>query len=465
MHDEDTTYGDGLTEPLAHSIVRNLPDIVSIVDADGAVRYVNEAAMSVLASDGRLLPGQRAYDPVHPDDLPIVLGHQQWLLGAPGRTTSSVARVARGDGGWIHLMTHGVNLLDDPQIQGLLFVSRDVDEQARAQRELLHALAAQRVVAEIGLQALVSKDFAGLLDDALRQIAQLLGTSWVTLHSVNEQGEIQVWHMLGPDPLPPGYTYATGTPTQVVCTLALRRPTLLSELLLEPTFALGKEAEAIGLVDSLNVLLEGPNGPRGVLSVHSEVPREFDAGDAQFLQGVANVLAGAVLREDRERATVTRALHDDLTGLATRSLLVDRVGQALRRSERAEVPLALLMIDLDRFKQVNDSFGHAAGDAVLRQVAERLVACVRAADTVARYGGDEFVVLCDELKHHLPVAQVAARIRRACEEPFVLPGGRITTLSASVGIGWSTDSGSEPAALIAAADEAMYRDKKARRLP
>ena len=446
----------------ALSILRNVREIISVVDADGLVVYVNEATEPVLGEAPGHSTGRPVEDWIHPDDQAQARADRDYLLGAPGRTRAAVVRVRHGDGRWVHLETHGVNLLHDPEVHGLLYVSRDVEDRVQAQAGLAQVVDRERVVAELGMRALVGHDLEGLLQDALEQAAGLLGTTWATIHELLGPDDIRVRRMLGPDPLPAGYAWATDCRSQVPLTLERRRPTTLTELLGEPGFGLSAESTARGVVDGLAVVLEGPDGPCGVLSVHTREPRTFTDAEAQFLQGVANVIAGALLRDQRERDAVERALHDDLTGLATRPLLADRLGQALRRAEREALPVAVLMVDLNGFKSVNDELGHAAGDEVLRQLGGRLEACVRAADTVARYGGDEFVVLCDELVHVDEVEQVAARIRQACAEPFPLPGGREARLSASIGTSWSTDVGTEPTALLAAADAAMYRDKRAR---
>jgi len=445
----------------ALSILRNVREIISVVDADGRVVYVNEATESVLGEAAERSLGRPVEDWIHPDDQAQAHADRDYLLGAPGRTRAAVVRVRHDDGRWVHLETHGVNLLNDPEVKGLLYVSRDIEDRVQAQAGLAQVVERERVVAELGMRALVGHDLEGLLQDALEQAAGLLDTPWATIYELLGPDEIRVRRMLGPDPLPPDYPWAADRRSQVPVTLERRRPTTLTELRREAGVGLSAESTARGMVDGLAVVLEGPDGPRGVLSVDTREPREFTHAEAQFLQGVANVIAGALLRDQRERDAVERALHHELTGLATRPLLADRLGQALRRAEREALPVAVLMVDLDRFKAVNDELGHAAGDEVLRQLGARLRACVRAADTVARYGGDEFVVLCDELVHVEEVAQLAIRIRQACAEPFPLPGGREARLSASIGTSWSTDAGTEPTALLAAADAAMYRDKRA----
>ncbi|HEX3453357.1 MAG TPA: EAL domain-containing protein [Gaiellaceae bacterium] len=159
-----------------------------------------------------------------------------------------------------------------------------------------------------------------------------------------------------------------------------------------------------------------------------------------------------------EQRLVHEASHDSLTALANRALFRDRVDRELRRAEAAQPTLTVLFLDLDGFKEVNDSLGHASGDKLLVQVAERLRACVRPEDIVARLGGDEFAVLLADESSEGAGAAVAERITRALRTPFRL-GGREIEVGASIGIS-ATDQDVEDADhLLRNADLAMYRAK------
>jgi diguanylate cyclase (GGDEF)-like protein/PAS domain S-box-containing protein len=156
-----------------------------------------------------------------------------------------------------------------------------------------------------------------------------------------------------------------------------------------------------------------------------------------------------------------QAFHDPVTGLANRALFVDRVQHALTRSTRAASPVGVLFIDLDDFKMVNDSLGHAAGDTVLHEVAVRLEEAVRAADTVARFGGDEFAVLLDGVHDSQDAADVAAKILRALEGQLMVDGTRVYC-RASIGICLASRDadGHDAEALLRNADVAMYMAKR-----
>jgi diguanylate cyclase (GGDEF)-like protein len=169
---------------------------------------------------------------------------------------------------------------------------------------------------------------------------------------------------------------------------------------------------------------------------------------------VANTLATALARRRDEDRVRHEAVHDPLTGVANRTLLRDRLEHAIGRSQRTGGAIAVLFIDLDNFKQVNDAFGHATGDAVLVEVGRRLRTTVRPADTVARIGGDEFVVVCEALDEDSALA-LGRRLQMAIRLP-VEAGGVTHSLYASVGIALGhTDAD----ALLADADAAVYRAK------
>jgi diguanylate cyclase (GGDEF)-like protein/PAS domain S-box-containing protein len=153
-----------------------------------------------------------------------------------------------------------------------------------------------------------------------------------------------------------------------------------------------------------------------------------------------------------------QALHDPLTGLPNRLLLMDRARQALARLHRSDTVVALLFIDLDKFKAVNDNLGHEVGDALLRSVSERLAELMRDSDTVARLGGDEFVILAEEIEGDGEAVALAERVLDALDRPFSLGSADVSIL-ASVGIAVSRRPDADPEAMLREADVAMYRAK------
>jgi diguanylate cyclase (GGDEF)-like protein len=153
------------------------------------------------------------------------------------------------------------------------------------------------------------------------------------------------------------------------------------------------------------------------------------------------------------------AQHDTLTGLPNRSLFYDRLRQALAQAKRNAQMSALMFIDLDRFKRVNDTLGHHVGDLLLQSVAQRIKDCVRESDTVARLAGDEFTVLLPQVEKHQDAAAVAEKIVAALTEPFQLDGHEVHS-GGSIGIAIYPEDASDSEALIKCADTAMYIAKE-----
>ncbi|MCA1847569.1 MAG: EAL domain-containing protein, partial [Actinobacteria bacterium] len=201
----------------------------------------------------------------------------------------------------------------------------------------------------------------------------------------------------------------------------------------------------------------------GILNVESMGGVVLTEADLRLVSALAEQVGGAIgrarlytrVRESEERLTY-RAFHDPLTGLANRSLFLNRLEHARARAKRRKGRLAVLFMDLDNFKVINDSLGHDIGDRLLVTVAERLRTCVRPQDTVARLGGDEFVALLEDLADAGAAARVADRIMDELREPFEIDGHRLHT-SASIGIALDAASGGD---LLRAADTAMYRAKE-----
>ncbi len=255
------------------------------------------------------------------------------------------------------------------------------------------------------------------------------------------------------------------------CRLAYHsgKPVLIPDLAADRSFPqFGPPAVAAGLAAVFSFPLWHGEGRLGALDLYRDTVGALDADDVAPAQTLANVAAAYLLNaQAREQALEARdrfrdnSLHDALTGLPKRVLLAQRLEHAAARAQRSQTMAAVLFADLDRFKQVNDTYGHAAGDGLLVDVGARLASVLRPGDTLARVSGDEFVILCEDLTAPDDAERLAVRIDRAFAAPFTLDGADPELkLTASVGIAYSGPGRAISYQLVNDADAAMYEAKR-----
>ena len=301
------------------------------------------------------------------------------------------------------------------------------------------------------LQAAVAV-VADILDTPLCEILELSSDQNVLLPraSVGWQGEVGDMRPVPADSIHSALAPALTADGPVMVT-DLTRGTLVAEPWLS----------TMGAISSLAVVIAGPNEPFGVLAAQTLEQRRFTAVEISFVEGVANVIAAAVERARGEEATLQQTLHDPLTGLANRALLLDHLSLALHSARRHGHRVALLLLDLDRFKDINDTLGHDAGDEALRLIATRLRTATRQSDTVARLGGDEFALVLPAVGDAADAVALAAKLTGLIEKQFELHGAALQ-VQGSIGIAMSPQDGTDPLQLLKHADVAMYRAKSLR---
>ncbi len=189
-----------------------------------------------------------------------------------------------------------------------------------------------------------------------------------------------------------------------------------------------------------------------------EVGEPFHDADGVVL-GLITAIQDVTARRRAEETIRHQANYDALTGLPNRPLFYDRLRQALRRAARDRTCVALLFIDLNRFKWVNDTLGHQTGDVLLREAAHRMAACVRGSETIARIGGDEFTVILSQVGDRAEAETVARRLLESLGEPFHI-AGQTLHISASIGVTFAPEQGTDPELLVKNADVAMYQAKR-----
>lgn len=221
----------------------------------------------------------------------------------------------------------------------------------------------------------------------------------------------------------------------------------------------GASAAARGEVDQLDreIRLRRADGEQVWVRVRSRRVNDDDGGTYGIVH-ITDITARRKFEDELARL----ALHDPLTGLANRRLLTERLTFALAALNRNSGPVAVIYVDFDHFKEVNDTYGHEAGDALIVEAARRLAETVRTVDTAGRFGGDEFVIVCPDLTDRDAAKGVADRIQVAFTKPIDV-GPAEVCLSLSGGIAITEDADSDPARLLSAADEALYKAKQAGR--
>jgi diguanylate cyclase (GGDEF)-like protein len=222
-----------------------------------------------------------------------------------------------------------------------------------------------------------------------------------------------------------------------------------------------KEIETDGYVPILVITAQPGHKLRALASGAKDfISKPFDLVEAKTR--IHNMLEVRLLYKQLEqsnRALESMALHDALTGLPNRRLLMDRLSSAIAHARRNKSAMAVMYLDLDGFKQINDTFGHAAGDTLLSMVAARLVAAVRQEDTVARLGGDEFMIVLWELLHADGVAKLVSKVIQAVSQPYSIQD-RCVSMTVSVGVGIYPLHGEEVETLMKSADQALYEAKR-----
>ena len=325
--------------------------------------------------------------------------------------------------------------------------------RAASERERAHREAAMARLAGLALRA---TDRTLLLDETVRVLTETLRVEHCAIRELQPDGT----HMDAVAAV--GFEVGAEVPADeqrfAGHVLAGDEPIIVWEWASERRFSV-PSLRGRGIRATAAAAIRGRSGAFGVIGVHSATVGAFSGEEGQWLQSIADLLASALDRERSEAVMRHQSLHDALTGLPNRALLFDRVEHAFGRAARFGFGVAVLLLDVDGFKTVNDSLGHQAGDELLIEVGSRLTEVVRTSDTVARLGGDEFVVLA-EVESDEEAFEIAERIAQVWEQPFAVASGEVFC-SASVGIAVGREA-QAPAKMLREADAAMYRAKARR---
>ena len=408
---------DGADSPIPQ--VPESPPVVSRFvriskDDAGIIVGIDRAVTQILGWSAEEMEGHRSTEFVHPDDRALSIDSWLEMLASPGIGRRLRLRHRHRDGSWMWFEVTNNNLLDDPDYRCVVCEMVDISEEM-AREQLLGRLAE---TVPVGLFQVDADRHIVYTNDRLHQIL--------------------------------GVEQATTVETQLAT--VVERDHAALERALNDVLEQGEDAD-------IEVELKLP--PSGTLRFCTISLRALTHGDGTIsgaIACVADVTDSTRMREELKK----RATFDELTGCYNRPSIMDALAASVasgqRRGERA-----VMFIDLDSFKEVNDREGHAAGDALLRIVAEGLRSVVRADDLVGRIGGDEFLVVCPEIGGTEQAMELAGRIAQALREQVCLATVRTAPqLQASIGVAWSSGDSVGADTLVAQADNAMYESKRER---
>jgi diguanylate cyclase (GGDEF)-like protein/PAS domain S-box-containing protein len=402
---------------------------------------------------------------IHPEDLARVKSEVDQAIASGAKAWAGEYRFRCEDGSYVDIFDRGLLMHDTTgRAVRMIGAMMDVSERKHAERRVRQHAERQAAIARFGQFALGKRSAEELRTAAARALHQHGIDAVCVLQMFAERGEYLVSAAQGEGPhaalgqrgpIAPDSVWA-----EVVRENAPRiagRAYLASRPLDRPWRAWIRT-----MGSAVYAPVRGDDSPDALLCVYSAEERAFGAEDVRFVEAVGHVLSTALQRQKAEERLSHLAQFDALTGLPNRTLLHDRLAQTLVQSRRRNVHAATLFVDLDRFKLINDTLGHHQGDELIRQVGRRLIACVRAGDTVGRISGDEFAVVLSDLARADDAALVAQKILDALQRPFDL-GGNEAYISASIGIAVFPEDSAEAETLLKNADIAMYRAKESAR--
>jgi diguanylate cyclase (GGDEF)-like protein/PAS domain S-box-containing protein len=464
---EQIQHGKKSEEALQQSTVRlealieASPLAIIVQNEFGIVKRWNHAAERIFGWTEQEVVGQ--FVPTVPaDKLEEAARHRQMILR--GEQFADVEAVRqRKDGSAIAVSLSAAPLRDAAGTpNGMVLIVTDISERKRIE---------QRQNIQNTITVLLSD--ANSIDEAIPRVIQTLCESWGWVAGarrvVGKQDQLlrHVESWCSPDPAIEAFMQYSAARIDRIGENAglLRRvwatgePVWLSDLSRETTFWRGPQALAAGLYCAFAFPILVGGEFYGVIELFGREVRPRDEERMKVAAAIGSQIGQFIARKEAETHLTFFANHDPLTGLPNRVMFNDRLTQALAQAHRYDKTAAVLFIDLDCFKEINDTLGHDAGDKLLKELALRLRDCLREGDTIARQGGDEFVVLIEDVTEPNQVSGVAQKLLETVARPYMLDGQEYH-VTASIGISVYPDDGHDLQTLLKNADIAMYRAKE-----
>ncbi|HYR36678.1 MAG TPA: EAL domain-containing protein [Burkholderiales bacterium] len=437
-------------------------DMVFLFDLNaGRLLDFNETACVQLGYTRPELLKLRAGD-IRPDATTGTLRAETTeLLGLVGRTNTVITEYRRKDGSVFPVESRR-SLLDTPQGRVLVVNSRDLSERMSAEKRRAAQARYQKKISRLGQAALSKRNPAELIAKAVQSVLDGLGAGAVAYFERGSgEREVVLRRVAGLPSTPTDSAVVQIEPDSPLAPLfEASEPVVLNGPWKEGLPLPFEWLRRYGSLAAVPVPADG--GPRGIVCAVSETPGSFGPEETRFLTAGASMVSAALHRLDSEARLAYLAQFDPLTGLPNRTLLSDRFSLMIVQARRRGVSLGVLFIDLDDFKLVNDTQGHAAGDELLQEAAKRLQSALRDGDTVARISGDEFAVILGDLARPDDAALVAQKIIDRLAAPVTIQGQELV-VTASIGIATFPADGDNAETLLGAADAAMYRAKQSGR--
>ena len=441
-------------------IVNGAQDGIATLGADGKVKAWNPAFERLTGFSREQMLGTPGLDLLQPVDQqrhPVSL--LRWATSSADLPTELLVRTARGQTRWLSC-SYARASDGAQQPNRLIITARDVSELKQAEALLAGQAVVLRLIAE-------GSPLAQILNTLTDNVAALSedGRSAILLRNQQNSNQLRLVASCGVGVgtlRAIGAFHLTARNSFAGAAVYQQHTVSVDEVAADPaggprSAGAGEDSRPCWVVPIQASTTEPVLGVLVMLRLHPPAPAELADWHA-MLERAARLAAIAITRSEYESQLAFQASHDALTGLPNRTVFIDRCEHAFRRSRRTNGDVVIFFVDLDHFKLVNDSRGHDVGDLLLRAVAERLSVATRDSDTVARFGGDEFTILCEDISDSASILELARRVQHSLAPPVSLPGGDIF-VRASVGVAVLTED-IDAATLISMADAAMYRAKR-----